>query len=61
MQGVFSAQGRQRPRSIKALPMTVTFFSARGSGGMAATGHAWPQALHEYWQKPVRGTMTGVQ
>ena len=46
MQGVSTAQGRQRSLSITATPMTRRRFSGSASGGIAPEGQTWPQA----WQ-----------
>ena len=72
MQGRSMAQGRQRPRSTKAMPMRMgprelkspfPRRSSRRMGRMAAVGHRLPQAMQPRWQPlvPIRKLSIGVQ
>ncbi len=71
MQGLSMAQGRHRPRSMKAVPILIgprsakrlrPVRSSRLSGRMAAVGQRWPQAMQVCWQPlvPMRKFSRGV-
>ena len=71
MQGLSIAQGRQRPRSMKAVPIFIgpgslnslrPSRSSRLIGGMAAVGHRLPQAMQLCWHPlvPIRKLSAGV-
>ena len=71
MQGIPMAQGRQRPLSMKAVPILTGPLSVKGpepirssssKGRMAAVGQTWPQAMQLCWHPldPSRKSRRGV-